>query len=219
MAPALANPQTRKAVFASLVEQLVRLHALRPPGQWGSRELIDTARALWSGQSHRPGFVWSRSLDARWKELGEILARDPRRVLSHCDLNPSNLLWDGTRVWLVDWDQAAFMHPYLDLVVSSNFLNLGDAEVASLVEAQEGGPLSAEQREVLQALREVTRLIFGCILVGLVPDLTGLPWRTAEEVPSLGECYARMRAGTLDPRSAQGQAMMGHAVLKQALVA
>jgi aminoglycoside phosphotransferase (APT) family kinase protein len=218
LATALASPQTREAAFTSLVRQLARLHALPPPGGVVSRDLLETARALWSGQSQRPGFAeWARPLGARLPELGAVLARDPRTVLSHCDMNPTNILWDGTRVWMVDWDQAALMHPYLDLAVIANFLNLGDGETVSLVAAQEGAPLSPEQREVLSALRDVTRLIFGCLFVGLVPDLTALPWRTADEVPTLGECYARMRAGTLDVRSVEGQAMMGHAVFKQAL--
>ncbi len=215
---ALASPQTRAAAFASLVRQLARLHALPPPEGLVVREQVEMTRALWSGQAQRPGFAeWARPLGARLSGLGEVLARDPRRVLSHCDMNPTNILWDGTQVWMVDWDQASLMHPYLDLAVISNFLNLGDGEAISLVAAQEGAPLSAEQREVLLALRDVSRLIFGCILVGFVPDLTALPWRSVDETPTLGECYTRMQAGTLDARSTECQAMMGYAFLKQAL--
>ena len=37
------------------------------------------------------------------------------RVSSHNDLNPGNVLFDGTRLWLVDWEYGGFGTPLFDL--------------------------------------------------------------------------------------------------------
>jgi thiamine kinase-like enzyme len=45
----------------------------------------------------------------------------------HSDLKAENILFDGQRVWLVDW-QAAFVNDrYFDLAVSANFVVTNDA--------------------------------------------------------------------------------------------
>jgi len=43
-------------------------------------------------------------------------------VSSHNDLKPENVLFDGERVWLVDWEAGFLNDRYLDLAVVSNFV-------------------------------------------------------------------------------------------------
>jgi thiamine kinase-like enzyme len=42
-------------------------------------------------------------------------------IVSHHDLKPQNILYDGDKVWLVDWDQASVDDRYNDLAVGANF--------------------------------------------------------------------------------------------------
>lgn len=42
-------------------------------------------------------------------------------VSSHNDLKPENIMFDGERAWLVDWEAAFLNDPYLDLAVVANF--------------------------------------------------------------------------------------------------
>jgi thiamine kinase-like enzyme len=35
--------------------------------------------------------------------------------MSHGDLWLDNILWDGHRIWLLDWECAGMSHPYRDL--------------------------------------------------------------------------------------------------------
>ena len=39
-------------------------------------------------------------------------------VFGHNDLLPANLLDDGSRMWLVDWDYAGWNSPLFDLAAS-----------------------------------------------------------------------------------------------------
>ena len=44
----------------------------------------------------RPGFPsWAASLSPTFDAIAAMLSADPRRVLSHNDVNPMNVLWDG----------------------------------------------------------------------------------------------------------------------------
>ncbi len=47
-----------------------------------------------------------------------------------------------------------------------------------------------------------------------MPDLASVAIAGRDETPALAECYAQMRAGTLDPGTPRGQALIGAALLK-----
>ncbi len=47
---------------------------------------------------------------------------EPEMVASHNDLKPENMVFDGTRVWLIDWEAAFLNDRYLDLSVVANFV-------------------------------------------------------------------------------------------------
>jgi aminoglycoside phosphotransferase (APT) family kinase protein len=63
-------------------------------------------------------------------EISVTLARDPRRVVSHNDVNPGNILWDGAHAWLVDWEVTGLGHPYYDLATLALFLSHAGAPKA-----------------------------------------------------------------------------------------
>ena len=72
---------------------------------------------------------------------GEQLERDVGPVdivFSHNDLLAANLIDDGTRLWLIDWDYAGFNSPLFDLggVASNN--DLDATQTQSLLEAYYG---------------------------------------------------------------------------------
>jgi hypothetical protein len=47
----------------------------------------------------------------------------------------------------------------------------------------------------------------------MVPDLTVFALAGREGVPTLAQCYQRMAAGTLSPSMAEGQPLIGAALL------
>ena len=56
-----------------------------------------------------------------------------RPVLCHNDLLPANLIDDGCRLWLVDWEYGGVGHPLFDLAnVSANAALAEDQEIALL---------------------------------------------------------------------------------------
>jgi aminoglycoside phosphotransferase (APT) family kinase protein len=212
---AMARPDLRPAALRDLMDRLARLHGIPTEGM-APRDPIGLARSIWDEQARRPGFPsWATPLGERIAAAGEALARDPRRVFSHNDLHPINLIWDGSRVWIVDWERAGLAHPYSDLATFANFLNLADDDALGLLALQERGAIDPGQRSTFVALREFSSVVYGAVFLRLVPDLTGVRFSSSAETPTLADCYGRMRAGTLDVKSPSGQALVAAALLRQ----
>jgi thiamine kinase-like enzyme len=70
-----------------------------------------------------------------------------RPVLCHNDLLPANLIDDGRRLWLVDWEYAGSGHPFFDLANASANASLSDEQDRSLLEAYRG---HADDRDLFE---------------------------------------------------------------------
>ena len=145
--------------------------------------------------------------------IAQVLAGDPRLVVSHNDVNPGNLLWDGARAWLVDWEVAGLTHPYYDLATLALFLRLDDAAAFQLCERHDAAPIDARARATFRALRQLVGLLCGLTFLGLVDDLRVRSAPTLADAPALSDIYAAMRTGQLDLQAPHGLASMGLALL------
>jgi len=210
----LAQPEVRPRALRSLAISLGRLHEISAP----KLPAFDTelVQLIWNEQAQRPGFPdWAAPL-GRFVAVGNAkMKEDDRRVFSHNDTNPANLLWDGSKVLLIDWERAALSHPYLDLAIFANFANLSADDAVDLLALQERAAITQDQRGTFIALRHYAGAILGAVFMRLIPDLTAIDFMTRETTPSLLDCYRRMASGTLDLKTPQGQALIGAALWKQ----
>ena len=215
--PALGNAAERTRALGSLARTLGRLHAL-PGDGWIDIDPAAYAREMWRAQSRRPGFpAWAAPALAHIERAERLLADDDRRTPSHNDLNPANVLWDGERVWLVDWEQSGLTHPYYDMAALSTFLMVDDDVGIQLVTAQEGAPLSPAQSEIFVALRRLAMVFYGTIFFMLARDLETTVPSDIGEVKDMPELHVRLRSGALSLRTSEGQAAFGAAMLKRAV--
>jgi hypothetical protein len=88
---------------------------------------------------------------------------DPDQVLSHNDLNPANLLCDGTRIWVIDWDAAFAGDRYVDLAAVANFFVLDDE--ALFLESYFERPPVAVEKARFSVMRQVSRIVYGLLMV------------------------------------------------------
>jgi aminoglycoside phosphotransferase (APT) family kinase protein len=215
-AAALAQPATRSMALADLVKRLATLHAIPLTASTAPEFTPALAESFWCSQVARPGFPgWATSLGTRLAQACCLIASDSRKVFSHGDLHPGNILWDGARVWLLDWERAGLLHPYSDLATLTNFMNLPEDAALALLEAQEETTIAEEGRRMFRAARERSRVVYGAVFLSLVPDLTQFPLASREATATLAQCYQRMAAGTLSPSTAEWQALIGVALLRQ----
>lgn len=210
----LADTAVRQHAITDLVTRLRALHAIEPTGVV-ERDPVEYARGVWEVQRERAGFpAWAGDLQSAFDELGALLARDTRRVVSHNDVNPGNVLWDGARTWLVDWEVAGLGHPYYDLAAFVTFLGLDAEQANTLLRLQEESALDEQAFATLAALRKLVALAIGNIFLSLTQDLGAVVPRTREEAPLLAEVRAAMRSGALDLQTPRGQSMLGLAFLR-----
>jgi len=215
--PALADPAERTRALESVARLLAKLHAL-PGDRLVPADPIAFARETWRVQSRRPGFPsWAQPALAHLEHAEPLLAEDDRRTPSHNDLNPANVLWDGERAWLVDWEQSGLTHPYYDIAALSTMLIMDESTGLRLLTVQEGAPLSPDQVATFVALRRVAMVFYGTIFSSLASDLSTHVPSTIDEVPGMSAFYARLGSGALSLRTPHGQALFGAVLLKRAV--
>lgn len=148
--------------FDGLVDLVKRCHRdvalhLRGPAPmfWPFHVIRDYAHTLREGGSrHGP-------------QLGDLLDRSARLeravgpidvVFSHNDLLAANVLDDGKRLWLLDWDYAGFNSPLFDLggLASNSEMPADMAE--AFVSAYFGRPVDDELRRKAAAMTAVSLL-------------------------------------------------------------
>jgi thiamine kinase-like enzyme len=82
-----------------------------------------------------------------------------RPVLCHNDLLPANLIDDGRRLWLVDWEYAGVGHPLFDLAnVSANVALGEEREIALLSSYRESDEVEPRELAELRIFRAVSLL-------------------------------------------------------------
>ncbi len=215
--PALfADPRTREAALAQLGRTVRRVHELPLPPDADSKDPRELLTTVWSGLGANfalPTFVG----DAVQRMLTkEAPARERAPVLSHNDINPTNLVYDGENLLLLDWETAGPNDPFYDLAAISVFLRMDEATCQRLLAAYDGEPVSSLPARFAYS-RQLVAVLCGAMFLHLArhsghAGATG--GETLDSTPSLGEFYQRMRAGSLSPATREGQWWFGLALMK-----
>lgn len=213
------TPSTHEAALALLGRAVRRIHALPVSGDAPLREPRAFLLQIWGGLSADfalPDFA-RQAIERALAE--EPPPRDRALVLSHNDLNPSNLVYDGESIQLLDWAAAGPMDPYYDLATLAVFLRMDDGTCLRLLSAYDDGPVDALPNRFLY-LRRLVAALAGTMMLYLArqmkhPGSGGAD--TLESTPSLGEFYQRMMAGALKIGTAEGQWAFGLSLLKTSL--
>ena len=140
----------------------------------------------------------SREWFARHGELAAAYPYDDGEMRScHNDLfKPDNVLFDGTRVWLVDWEAAFLNDRYADLAVIANQIATSDDEEAAFLEAYFGAPPSEYQRARLYVMRQIAHLFYTAAFLFTSRDGAAVDWSLP--VPDLATWQQQMWAERLD---------------------
>lgn len=215
----LGNPTTRESAIFALGSMLRRLHALPIPDGLQSADakgFLNTISNAVPADFVLPAFV-RQAMEKMRIELPP--ASSGGLVLSHNDVNPTNLVFDGTRVMLLDWQTVAPNEQYYDLAAIAMFFRMDDDTARKLLTAYNDAPVD----EIPDAFRYFRR--FAAVLSGAaalhVARLRGHAGGDVgvEATSTLGEVYQQLRGGTFDIGSVSGQWTFGLALVKEGLPA
>jgi aminoglycoside phosphotransferase (APT) family kinase protein len=207
------DPRSRAAAIAQLGALVRRIHALPVAADAPAADPVALLRFV-------DGRLATMALPDRVRaQIARALAAPPPasglpRVLSHNDLNPSNLVDDGERFLVIDWDAAAVNDPIHDLATLALFLRMTDAEAAALLAAYAGDRIDA-LAAALPGYRRFVALLVGTMF-GFLAHTAGHPGDASAAPGDLAAAYQRMRAGTLAVGSPDGQWTFALALLAEA---
>lgn len=160
------------------------------------------AAAYLLGVIRRSSLFAPGALDAHHEGLERLRAaypwNEPAFVSSHNDPNPRNILFDGQRLWLIDWELSFRNDPYVDLaILADNFAQTPELE-AALLGAWRGRAPDDASHARLALMRPLTRLFYAGVI--LMP-FTAAPRETPDglEPMTSAELIAAVSSGQLSP--------------------
>jgi Ser/Thr protein kinase RdoA (MazF antagonist) len=130
-------------------------------------------------------------------------------VSSHNDPNPQNVLFDGERLWLVDWETAYRNDPLTDVaILVESFAQTPELERA-LVEAWLGGEPDRALRARLTLMRQLTRLYYAGLLLSIAASQPREPPESDLGAPTPAEFRAAFARGEHAPTSRETMFVLG----------
>ncbi len=210
---------TRSDMVVELAQAVRALHQTEP-----FPVLVDYLDALDGliGQLRASGLVAADTLAeplARHAELAAVYRRLPADLVSsHNDLNPRNILYDGTRLWLVDWESAFLADRWVDLATVANFFTTDPAEEEVLLRTYFGEAPDAARRARMFLARQINHVFYGVLfLIGVAAERPGarLPGSSLE-APPLREIHRALGEGAFALETWENRATYGQARLMAA---
>ncbi len=111
---------SNKSLLKEIAQTLKVIHTTPPPkGILTFNSFIDCYEKLLSGSKHR------RIIQDGIEIYKKIQLDNKPLVLSHNDLNPSNLLW-SKKITILDWEYVSLNHSYFDLACVVSYLRLNE---------------------------------------------------------------------------------------------
>lgn len=135
-------------------------------------------------------------------------------VSSHNDPHPSNILFDGERLWLIDWETAYRNDPVVDLAIMTMY-QAGTPELQeALLQSWGGRPSGPVLRTRVFLMRQLAKLFYGCanglFLAETRPELV----ETDLAAPTPAEFSAAIRDRRLIQNSPEAQRIGGKVALR-----
>lgn len=213
------DPRTYEAALNQLGRTVRRIHALPLSPEVGGRDPLEFLTQIWNG--YIASFVIP---DFARDAIQRVLAEEPPpsdrpKVLGHNDVNPTNLVYDGEAILLLDWATAGAADAFYDLATLAVFLRMDEGTCLRLLSAYEGSPVTELPRRFLY-LRRLVATLAGTMQLYLVrqmkhPGATGT--ETLASTLPLGEFYQQIRTGQLKLGTPEGQWAFGLSLLKESL--
>ncbi len=174
----------------------------------------------------RPEFASAKLVQngvATMRSLAPLLQnRDDERPC-HCDINPGNVLFDGARLWLVDWASATQENFYFDLACCCSFYfpahssnKRNEAEQAFLQHYFER-PLTEEEKEKYARMSTFAAIFYGVMFVYLssAQGTQILADTELESLPDYSQFMESLSEGKEDLSNPLSQQRLGFIYLKK----
>jgi len=183
----------------------------------GDCRIILDRMLAYVGRSFAPGSLGSHM--EGFERIRQALPWDAStHVSSHNDPNPGNILFDGERLWFIDWETAYRNDPLTDIaILAQNHAPTPELEDV-LLHSWLGRPPDRALRARLVLMRQLTRLYYAGILLASSLGSPGTPPVMDVSAPSPAEFRAQLASGELKMDTVETKLVLGKILLAQFLV-
>lgn len=136
-------------------------------------------------------------------------------VSSHNDLKPENVLFDGARLWLVDWEAAFLNDRYSDLAVGANFVVTSDAEEEVYLRTYFGEAAGEYRLARFHLMRQLVHMFYAMAFSLL--GSSARPTEPTPPLPALRDLNKRIWAGESSLATAEAKWQYGRIHMNQLL--
>jgi hypothetical protein len=175
-------------------------------------EYPDIVSRLWTWVC-RTGLFASGVLDAyaeRLESIRETYARHPvNLVSSHNDFVRRNLLFDGERLWLIDWESAYRNDPLVDVAIALDSFAASPELARVLLNAWLGHEPDDALYDRLALVRAFTRLYYAGVLLSASFAASGALADRDLSSPTLPGFQRAIRDGRFEPGMPQTKHILG----------
>jgi aminoglycoside phosphotransferase (APT) family kinase protein len=138
-------------------------------------------------------------------------------VSSHNDSIPSNILFDGERLWMIDWESAYRNDPLVDVAIVLDSLVRSGELADVLLRAWLGRRPDEGLRVRLEAVRALTRLYYAGVVLSASAAASWINDDTDLSAPTIAEFQRAIRVGRLKPGTPETKHVMGKMFLESFL--
>lgn len=194
-----ARPFPRTQALALLPGTIRKLHALPPfpaPRVVNYFDAMDRMVRRFQAAEILPPSE-SAELFELYAQVIDVYPRDGSdTVPSHNDLRPENILFDGERAWLVDWEAAFSNDRYLDLAVVANFVVTNPADEETYLRKYFGEAASDYRRARLYLMSQLLHLFYPAFV--MLFNSKGKSIDSIANAPDFRAFHDRIWAGQVD---------------------
>jgi thiamine kinase-like enzyme len=159
----------------------------------------------------------TEELFRRYADVAKVYPRsDTELVACHNDLKPQNILFDGDRIWLVDWEAAFLNDRYVDLAVVANFFVKDEAHEEDYLSAYFGEPVGEYRRSRFYLMRQAVHMFYATYFM-LLAARSGLPIDADMTAPDFRDFHQRLISGEVDLATAEAKLQYAKVHLNEAL--
>ncbi|MBS1946627.1 MAG: phosphotransferase [Bacteroidetes bacterium] len=190
---------------------LKRLHSLpRFPFRLNYIDTMDVYAQKIRAEKILPRAISDELFDvySRAKNAYPISSED--MVSCHNDLKPENIIFDGERPWLVDWEAAFLNDRYLDLAVVANFVIRKGEDEADFLKNYFGSEAGGYHCARLFLMRQLLHMAYVSMFISITHK-PGAPFEWNENQPGFREFHDQMWNGAIN--LAEREAKMQYALV------
>jgi aminoglycoside phosphotransferase len=115
-------------------------------------------------------------------------------VSSHNDSKPDNMIFDGTRIWLVDWEAAWLNDRYVDLAIVANFFVRNDSDEESYLRRYFDRPVTEYERARFYVMQQMMHMCYAGFLIMLATG-AGAALAPDTPAPDFADFHQRLVSG------------------------